>query len=141
MKKIDLTQVFLALQILPDLLPTTEPIGPLNRQSLIKLNTTISLPFMSFEGYFPYRYIYHRAAALFYFVIKDHCFENGNKRSAVVITMVFLVLNKKMLIMYPEELYDLACEVAESEAADKDKEIERIKQIFKKAIDDYSVDD
>lgn len=119
------------------MLPTPEPLGPFNEISFKKLETAINQPFVSFEGRYPYWYIYHRAAALFYFVIKDHCLENGNKRTAVVTLMVFLVKNKKMLTFTPEELYDIACEVAESNAEDKDAEIERLKHKFKHSITDF----
>lgn len=135
MKSITIDEAIAAISRLGKHLNTTEPIGPLDdAESVAKLECSILQPFVSFAGYYPYRYLYHRAAVLFYFVIKDHNFENGNKRSAVILTMVLLVKNGKMPNFTSETLYDIACEVAESDASDKDLTIEVLKRTFKDYI-------
>lgn len=138
MKSVSIDEAIWSLSLLPRLLPTQEPLGPINLQSAAKLESAIMQPFVSFGGYYPYRYVYHRAAALFYFVIKDHSMENGNKRSAVVITMLFLFKNKKMLDFSHQALYEVACEIAETRAADKDPTLIILNNVFKKHIVDLT---
>lgn len=53
------------------------------------------------------------AARLFYRIIKNHHFIDGNKRSAVICMYFFLVLNKYDCTMEWQDLYNLAKTVAE----------------------------
>ena len=49
-----------------------------------------------------------KAAILFYLLIKNHPFQNGNKRMAVTALFLFLYLNKKWLKVDNTELYNFA---------------------------------
>lgn len=53
------------------------------------------------------------AARLFYRIIKNHHFVDGNKRSAVICLYLFLFLNEYDLSMAWQDLYGLARAVAE----------------------------
>lgn len=55
-----------------------------------------------------------KASILFYLMIKNHPFLNGNKRIAVTTLLVFLFLNKKWLSATNEEIYEIAVDVAKS---------------------------
>lgn len=74
------------------------------------------------------------AATLFYGLVLNHAFENGNKRTALVSLLVILERNKKLLIDVTEEdLYDLATRVADhrfnipiGRERDPDSEVEGI---------------
>jgi death-on-curing family protein len=62
----------------------------------------------------PYRGFVNKAAILFYLMIKNHPFFNGNKRVAVTTLLTFLAFNDKWLKVTNEQLYQQAVEVAQS---------------------------
>lgn len=134
MKQITLYEAAYAIRLLPEILQYNEPVGELNQRSLKKIESCLQAPFIHHGRTYKYWYLYERAAALFYFLIKSHALENGNKRSAVVITMAFLIKNGKWLNMSPDRLYDVACEVAESPAHKSSSEIAALSVTFKNAI-------
>ena len=76
-----------------------------------------------------YKGLVGKAAILFYLMIKNHPFSNGNKRVAVVTLLVFLSKNGKWLETDNQRLYNFAVWIAESPAQYKD-EIVRIIQRF-----------
>lgn len=92
-----------------------EPIPPFNTRYPGKLESSLAEPFQTFGGKPLHRTFEQRAAVLFYLITKNHCFENGNKRMAVTATMVFFFRNRRWLNISPEELYDIAHDVAESD--------------------------
>ncbi len=51
---------------------------------------------------------------LFYLMIKNHPFENGNKRIAMTTLFTFLYMNKKWLKVDTQELYNFTVWVAQS---------------------------
>lgn len=55
-----------------------------------------------------------KAAIIFYQMIKNHPFINGNKRIAVTTLLTFLYLNDKWIEVENEDLYRFAVWVAES---------------------------
>lgn len=63
--------------------------------------------------------ISEQAFILFYSLIKNHPFRNGNKRIAVMALLVFLSINGKWLEIQPLGLYKVALLVAESDAKEK----------------------
>lgn len=138
MKRITVEEVAYALLKLPEILDYKEPIGDLTPMALKKLSSCIDTPFMSIGRKYKYWFIHDRAAAMFYFLIKSHSLENGNKRSAVVITMAFLVKNKKWLLTTPDNLYKLACEVAESDPKEKELVIDALRGAFKTHMRDFT---
>lgn len=101
------------------------------------LLTALHFP-TSFDGKEKYISIEEKAAALFYHAAKDHLFENGNKRTAVILTMIFLFINNKWLTMSPEEMYDLSLNVASSSSSDSAKSYDIILDAFKESIVEYS---
>lgn len=54
------------------------------------------------------------AAAYFFHLIKNHPFIDGNKRTSVIITLVFLKYNGILLQLPHDELFTLAIETASS---------------------------
>ncbi len=74
-----------------------------------------------------------KASWLFYALIKNHPFQNGNKRVGVIALVTFLALNStdnENVKTKPEMknvIYELALFVAESKAEDKDVVFEEIK--------------
>jgi death-on-curing family protein len=78
------------------------------------LESCLAVPFQRFQKRSFYRGIVEKAAILFYLLIKNHPFQNGNKRIAMTILFVFLYKNKKWLKVDNRELYNFAVWVAES---------------------------
>jgi len=70
------------------------------------------------------------AAVVFYKINKNHYRVDGNKRSAVICTIFFLMINNHWLEMSPKELYALAKEVAESDHGDVDAVIAKVEHQF-----------
>jgi prophage maintenance system killer protein len=48
-------------------------------------------------------------------MVKNHPFQNGNKRIAVTTIIIFLLLNDRWISVLPDKLYHLAVWVAESD--------------------------
>ncbi|HSY52501.1 MAG TPA: type II toxin-antitoxin system death-on-curing family toxin [Thermoanaerobaculia bacterium] len=68
-----------------------------------------------------------KVSAVFYELIKQHIFFNGNKRIATYFLLHLLALNGYMLdVDEPEELAEFAKRVATSNARDRERELEYI---------------
>jgi death-on-curing family protein len=80
------------------------------------LESCLAVPFQSFQRKVFYKGIIEKAAVLFYLMVKNHPFLNGNKRIAMTTLLVFLYKNKKWLRVDSRELYNFALWVAESNA-------------------------
>src|SRR6266478_6428203 len=84
-----------------------EPIPPFSTRYPNVLESCIATPQQSFGDALLYPTLLDQAAILFYLLIKNHPFVNGNKRIALTATMVFLYRNKKWLDASVDELYGL----------------------------------
>ena len=62
-----------------------------------------------------------KSSVLLYYLIKNHPFQNGNKRVGMLSLLTFLWLNGKWLDMNDEIFYTLPILVAESRPNEKDK--------------------
>jgi len=91
------------------------------------LESCLGTPLQTFGGKDLYPTMLDKAAALFYFLTKNHPFENGNKRIALTALLVLLYRNKRWLMTTDRELYLLTIYVAASEAKDKDQIIRNIR--------------
>ena len=116
-----------------------EPMPPFNTRSPGILESCLAEPFQTFDGKNLHPTFVSKTAIMFYLVIKNHPFSNGNKRMAVVLTTVFCYVNKRWLNVKPEELYKLACKVAKSEPAEKEKVISVLETKFKEFMTPLSV--
>lgn len=90
-----------------------EPIPHYSTRDNALLESALGSPSQSFGGKFLYPTLTKQAAILFYSLIKNHPFKNGNKRIAVMSLLTFLALNNKWLSMKPIELYYQAFGVSE----------------------------
>jgi len=87
------------------------------------LESCITVPFQTFSGKNLYKGLTEKAAVLFYLLIKNHPFQNGNKRIAMTTLLVFLHKNKKWLKVDSKELYNFAKWVAESNSKLKEETV------------------
>lgn len=97
-----------------------EPIPSFDTRYAEKLEAVLALPAMQIGGTFVYPSMSRQASVLFYEIIKQHPFLNGNKRIACVSLMAFLSLNEKWLKTTWRELYDIAVTVAASRSDNRD---------------------
>ncbi|MCL2094701.1 type II toxin-antitoxin system death-on-curing family toxin [Candidatus Saccharibacteria bacterium] len=115
MKPLDLEIALLALQGMPIMLGLgKEPMWQINGGSVKELATLLERPFQQYGGQDLYPTPAEKVAVLFYQTIKDHRFENGNKRTAVILVLALLIENGYWLKLGPDEIYDLALRTAES---------------------------
>jgi len=77
-----------------------------------------------------YRGFVKKAAILFYLMVKNHPFKNGNKRIAMTTLLVFFYKNDKWLLVDNKELYNFAMWVASSPASLKDQVVEGIEKFI-----------
>lgn len=74
---------------------------------------------------------------LFYLMVKNHPFQNGNKRIAVMTLFLLLYKNGKWLDIGNEELYRVAIGVAKSKPRSKDGVINWLEKILTQHLIDF----
>ena len=72
------------------------------------LDSALARPRATFGGEDLYPDLWHKAAALMHSLIKNHPFVDGNKRTALTATGLFLELNGYVMTASNEEALDLA---------------------------------
>lgn len=112
-----------------------EPIPDFRTRFPKILEQCVFAPFQTFEGQL-YKGMVSKAAIFFYVMIKNHPFQNGNKRVAVASLLLLLYLNKKWINMSPQELYNLARWVASSDPDVNELTVLAIEKKIKKSIVD-----
>ncbi|MBM3255888.1 MAG: type II toxin-antitoxin system death-on-curing family toxin [Candidatus Moranbacteria bacterium] len=112
-----------------------EPIPDFNSRFPGILESCVAVPFQTFGKKLLYQGLLGKASILFYLMIKNHPFENGNKRIAMTTLFYFLYKNKKWVKVDNRELYNFAKWVAESNPKLKDETVAAIK----KFIDTYLI--
>jgi death-on-curing family protein len=126
---------YLAHRLAIDTMNWNEPIPEFETRYPHVLESCIATPFQKFERKSLYTGISGKGAILFYLLIKNHPFQNGNKRLAVTSLLVFLYKNNKWLKVSGKELYNLAVWVAESPAFAKNQMIDSIDTFIKKYLE------
>jgi len=111
-----------------------EPIPSFKTRNPQILESCLIVPFQVFDKKELYRGLTRKAAVLFYLMIKNHPFQNGNKRIAVTTLLVFLAKNGKWIKVDNREFYNFAKWVAESNSKLKDEVINAIKSFIEKHI-------
>jgi death on curing protein len=96
------------------------------------LESCLLTPFQTFGKKDLYPGLYKKGAILFYLMIKNHPFQNGNKRIAVTALLVFLFSNSQWLKVPKEKLYKFAVWVAESDPDMKNGVLVAIEDFIKR---------
>lgn len=113
------------------LLAWDEPIPAFETRSPHILESTLAVPFQSFGGKEPYKALVEKAGFLFYLMIKNHPFQNGNKRVALTTLLIFLAKNGKWLKVDNREFYNFAKWVAESNPRLKEETVRATEKFIK----------
>lgn len=108
-----------------------EPIPSFGSRFPNILESCLAVPFQRFGGRTFYQGLIAKAAILFYLMIKNHPFENGNKRIAMVTLFFFLHKNKKWMRVDNQELYNFAKWVAASNPKLKNETVNAVEKFIK----------
>lgn len=112
-----------------------EPIPDFSTRLPNILESCLATPFQTFGGKHLYRNFLSRASMLFYLMIKNHPFENGNKRIAITTLFVFLFKNKKWIKKTDQQdLYNFTRWIAESPALLKTEVVHAIEAFLRKKV-------
>ena len=132
MKEITLAEVkYIAFRLAKELLEFNEPIPDFSTRFPNILESCLAVPFQKFTRKDVYKGLIAKASILFYLLIKNHPFQNGNKRIAMTTLFVFLYKNEKWLKVDEKELYNFAVWVAQSPAKLKDEVVKGIEKFLK----------
>jgi death-on-curing protein len=136
MKKLSIQEVeYIAHRLAKEWMAWDEPIPHFGTRFPGILESCLAAPFQAFGKKDAYQGLVGKASILFYLMVKNHPFQNGNKRIAMTTLFVFLYKNKKWLKVDDRELYNFAKWVAESNPKLRGETILAIK----KFIDTYVV--
>lgn len=137
-KRINLADVeYIAFQLAKKFMEWNEPIPDFSTRFPAKLESCIETPFQTFDRKSLYKGLVEKSAILFYLMVKNHPFQNGNKRIAVTTLIFFLVQNGKWLSISNQDIYEFACNVAESKPEDRDHIMALINSFIEDNIENY----
>lgn len=122
---------YLAFQLAKEHLSFDEPIPDFSTRFPSVLESCVVTPFQSFSGKALYPTLVAKASILFYLMIKNHPFQNGNKRIAITTVLTFLFSNGKWLKADAQELYNFTVWVAQSPSEFKEQVVSAIQQFIR----------
>jgi death-on-curing family protein len=133
MKIITVSDVeYLAHRLAKEHLSFNEPIPDFSTRYPNILESCILTPFQRFGGKSLYPSLASKAGILFYLMIKNHPFQNGNKRLAITTLLMFLIENRKWLRADAQELYNFTVWVAQSPPQAKEQVVEAVQNFIKR---------
>lgn len=122
---------YLAFRLAKETMDFNEPIPAFSSRFPNILESCLGTPLQGFARKTLYSGLISKAAILFYLMIKNHPFQNGNKRIAMTTLFVLLHKNKKWLKADNQELYNFATWVAASPAKLKDETVKAVEKFIK----------
>ena len=117
---------YIAFKLKEKLMTWDEPIPEFGSRFSGVLESCLAVPFASFRKKDLYRGLVSKSSILFYLLIKNHPFQNGNKRIAVMCLLYFLYKNDKWINISNESLYRFAKHVAGSKSHKRESIIKHI---------------
>lgn len=135
MEKITIKDVeYIAFKLAHETLSFDEPIPDFLTRFPNILESCIATPFQSFAKKDLYPGIIPKASILFYLMIKNHPFQNGNKRIAMTTLFVFLYKNNRWLKVNTQELYNFTIWISQSPPKVKEETVKAIEKFLKTYI-------
>ncbi|PIT95258.1 hypothetical protein COT98_00470 [Candidatus Falkowbacteria bacterium CG10_big_fil_rev_8_21_14_0_10_39_9] len=128
---------YLAHRLAMDTMGWDEPIPEFETRYPNVLESCIATPFQRFAQRTLYAGLTGKGSALFYLLIKNHPFQNGNKRLAIASLFIFLYKNDKWLKVDNKELYNLAIWVAQSPPLARDQVLIVVTNFIKKYLNNF----
>jgi len=127
---------YLAFRLAKEHLSFHEPIPDFSTRFPNVLESCVLTPFQRFSGKALYPGLVGKASILFYLMIKNHPFQNGNKRIAITTLFTFLFVNGKWLKADTQELYNFTVWVAQSPAQVKEHVVAAIEKFIRDHLAD-----
>ncbi len=112
---------YLAFRLAKEHFSFSEPIPDFSTRFPNSLESCLVTPFQKFSGKSLYPSLISKASNLFYLMIKNHPFQNGNKRIAITTLLVFLHKNGKWFKIDNQSFYNFTLWVAQSPAEIKEE--------------------
>ena len=81
------------------------------------LSSAVAMPYATFSGEYLHRDIYEMAAAYAFHICQNHAFIDGNKRTALASSLVFLELNGISIADPEEKLYEALMNIASGKSS------------------------
>ena len=139
MKKVTLREVeYIAFRLARETMAFNEPIPDFSTRFPNILESCMTTPFQTFMKRSLYPSLLAKAAMLFYLMIKNHPFQNGNKRIAMTTLFVLLYKNKKWIRVDTQELYNFTIWIASSPAKLKDETVKAVEKFLKEYMIDLT---
>ena len=107
-----------------------QPIPDFSTRSPGILESSLLTPLQNFGGIDLYPTLIDKVSILFYLLIKNHPFLNGNKRIALTTILVIFYLNGYWIKAKPLTIYRLAKSIAISDRRNKNKDIKKIQNFI-----------
>ena len=86
-------------------------------RDLALLQSALGTTETTFEGDYLHTDLFEMAAAYLFHIVRNHPFVDGNKRTGLMVALVFLGLNDLELTVDPKELFELVSGVSTGEVA------------------------
>lgn len=117
-----------------ELFDFSQPIPPFVTRYQGILESCLATPLQQVSGKDLYPTFEHKLAMLFYLMIKNHPFLNGNKRLAIATLLVTLYGNKKWIKAEQLKAYEFAIRVSASKPDEKDSTLRAIRKFISNSI-------
>ena len=125
---------YIAFKLAQEILSFNEPIPDFSTRFPNVLESCLATPFQTFSGKSLYKDLISKASILFYLMIKNHPFQNGNKRIAMTTLFVFLYKNGKWITVDVKELYNFTMWITNSPRNAKEEAVKAIEKFLKAYI-------
>lgn len=122
---------YIAFRLAKEMLSFYETIPDFVTRFPNRLESCLATPFQSFSRRSLYSSFLSKASILFYLMIKNHPFQNGNKRIAMTTLFVYLYKNRKWIEVDSQELYNFTVWIAQSPPRLKDEVVKAIEKFLK----------
>lgn len=120
----------IAYRLAEKLMKFDEPIPDFGTRFPSILESCLATPFQKFGGRFLYEGLVKKAAVLFYLMVKNHPFKNGNKRIAMMSMLYLFHKNEKWIESDNQVLYNFAKWVASSDPSVKDATVSAVEKFL-----------
>lgn len=132
-KNINVAEVeYLAFKLAKESMGFNEPIPDFSTRFPNALERCLAAPYQTFGSKYLYRGLVGKASILFYSMIKNHPFQNGNKRIAMTTLLTFLYFNNKWISIDNQSLYNFTIWIASSPSEASTHVIQAIADFLKK---------
>jgi len=122
---------YISFRLAKEMLSFDEPIPDFVTRFPNRLESCLASPFQSFSRRSLYPSLVSKASILFYLMIKNHPFQNGNKQIAMTTLFVYLYKNKKWIEVDSQELYNFTVWIAQSPPRLKEEVVKAIEKFLR----------